>query len=88
MPRRGAGSAMNYLGRATTATAAANFLQAHFPLHSGRIVGMTGRVIMSAMGLIVALLSVTGVVIWARKRRARRTRKAESAAVAGALTRA
>jgi uncharacterized iron-regulated membrane protein len=47
------------------------FMQAQFPLHSGRILGVTGRVLISAMGLIVALLSVTGIVIWARKRAAR-----------------
>jgi uncharacterized iron-regulated membrane protein len=48
------------------------FLQAQFPLHSGRILGTLGRVLMSVLGLAVAMLSVTGVVIWARKRRARR----------------
>lgn len=47
------------------------FLQAQFPLHSGRIFGVPGRAIMSMLGLMVAMLSVTGVVIWARKRRAR-----------------
>ncbi|WP_288408446.1 PepSY-associated TM helix domain-containing protein [uncultured Herbaspirillum sp.] len=47
------------------------FLQAQFPLHSGRILGLTGRVLISLMGVLVAMLSVTGVVIWARKRRAR-----------------
>jgi len=48
------------------------FLQSMFPLHSGRIVGLPGRVLMSAMGVLVAMLSVTGVLIWARKRRSRR----------------
>jgi len=47
------------------------FLQAMFPLHSGRIIGVAGRVLMSVLGLAVAVLSVTGVLIWARKRRAR-----------------
>ncbi|KAB2964707.1 PepSY-associated TM helix domain-containing protein [Zoogloea sp.] len=47
------------------------FLQAMFPLHSGRIIGTPGRVLMTLCGLAVAMLSVTGVVIWARKRRAR-----------------
>lgn len=47
------------------------FLQAQFPLHSGHILGAPGRALVSALGLIVALLSVTGVIIWARKRRAR-----------------
>jgi len=47
------------------------FLQAQFPLHSGRILGFPGRVLVSVLGLLVALVSVTGVIIWARKRRAR-----------------
>jgi uncharacterized iron-regulated membrane protein len=46
-------------------------VQAQFPLHSGRIVGLPGRILISIMGLVVAALSVTGVVIWWRKRRAR-----------------
>jgi uncharacterized iron-regulated membrane protein len=48
------------------------FLQAQFPLHSGRIIGIPGRILMSFLGLMVAMLSVTGVVIWVRKRSARR----------------
>jgi uncharacterized iron-regulated membrane protein len=54
-----------------TGSAGDIFLQAQFPLHSGRILGLPGRVLISAMGLIVAMLSVTGIVIWAKKRRAR-----------------
>jgi len=52
-------------------TAADIFVQAQFPLHSGRILGLPGRILVSVMGLAVAALSVTGVVIWNRKRRAR-----------------
>ena len=52
-------------------TAGDLFLQMQFPVHSGRILGIPGRIIISAMGLGVAMLSVTGVVIWHRKRRAR-----------------
>lgn len=52
-------------------TAADIFVQAQFPLHSGRILGLPGRILISAMGLIVAMLSVTGVVIWWKKRKAR-----------------
>jgi uncharacterized iron-regulated membrane protein len=47
------------------------FMQAMFPLHSGRIIGVPGRVLMSLMGVVIATLSATGVLIWARKRRAR-----------------
>lgn len=52
-------------------TAADLFVQAQFPLHSGRILGLPGRILISAMGLIVAMLSVTGVYVWWRKRSAR-----------------
>lgn len=52
-------------------TAADIFVQAQFPLHSGRILGLPGRILISLMGLVVAMLSVTGVVVWLRKRRAR-----------------
>lgn len=47
------------------------FLQAQFPLHSGRILGLPGRILVSLLGLAVATLSVTGVIIWQRKRWAR-----------------
>ena len=52
-------------------TAADIFVQAQFPVHSGRILGLPGRILISLMGLVVAMLSVTGVVIWWRKRAAR-----------------
>lgn len=56
-------------------SAADLFVQAQFPLHSGRILGLPGRILISLMGVVVAVLSVTGVVIWARKRRARLARE-------------
>lgn len=52
-------------------TAADIFVQAQFPLHSGRILGLPGRIAISVMGLVVAMLSVTGAYIWWRKRRSR-----------------
>ncbi len=55
-------------------TAADIFVQLQLPLHSGRILGMPGRILMSLMGVMVAMLSVTGIVIWARKRRSRMRR--------------
>ncbi|HXZ08490.1 MAG TPA: PepSY-associated TM helix domain-containing protein [Paraburkholderia sp.] len=53
------------------------FLQAQFPLHSGRIIGIGGRILVSAVGIAVAVLSATGLMIWLKKLRARR----QSAAV-------
>ena len=49
-------------------TAADIFVQAQFPLHSGRILGLPGRILVSVMGLGTAILSITGVIIWWRKR--------------------
>jgi uncharacterized iron-regulated membrane protein len=54
-----------------TGSAGDVFMQAQFPLHSGRILGWPGRLIISLMGVLVAMLSVTGLVLWSRKRRAR-----------------
>jgi len=65
-----------------TGSAGDIFMQSMFPLHSGRIIGVAGRALMSVMGVAVAALCVTGVLIWARKRRAR----VRSAAVVSAGT--
>ncbi|HJV71655.1 PepSY-associated TM helix domain-containing protein, partial [Ideonella sp.] len=54
-----------------TGSAGDLFMQSMFPLHSGRIIGLPGRVLMSLLGVAIAGFSVTGVLIWARKRRAR-----------------
>jgi uncharacterized iron-regulated membrane protein len=54
-----------------TGSAGDIFLQAQFPIHSGRILGVPGRILISLLGVAIATLSVTGVAIWLRKRRAR-----------------
>ena len=64
-------------------TAADVFVQLQLPMHSGRILGLPGRILISLMGLVVAALSVTGVVIWWKKRRARVGRREKAAAVEG-----
>lgn len=48
------------------------FMQAMFPLHNGNIAGLPGRILIAISGVLVAVLSVTGVVIWEKKRRGRR----------------
>ena len=53
-------------------TAGDLIVQAQFPLHSGRILGVPGRVLISAMGLVVAMLSATGIYLWWKKRKARK----------------
>jgi uncharacterized iron-regulated membrane protein len=47
------------------------FLQAQFPIHSGTLAGLPGRMAICGAGLVVAMLSVTGVLLWWRKRRNR-----------------
>lgn len=61
-----------------TGSAGDLFMQSMFPLHSGRILGTPGRALMSLMGVAIAVLSATGVLIWARKRRARARHEAAS----------
>lgn len=39
------------------------------PLHSGRVAGLAGRILVCATGLATAMLSITGVLIWWRRRR-------------------
>ena len=47
------------------------FMQAQFPIHSGRILGLGGRVLVSLLGVAIAALSATGLLLWLRKRRAK-----------------
>ncbi|HEY4295942.1 MAG TPA: PepSY-associated TM helix domain-containing protein [Paraburkholderia sp.] len=53
-------------------TAGDIFMQVQFPLHSGRILGLGGRILISAVGVAVAVLSATGLLIWLKKLNARR----------------
>jgi uncharacterized iron-regulated membrane protein len=45
------------------------FLALQFPLHSGRLFGVPGRILISVLGVTIAMLSVTGVILWARRQR-------------------
>lgn len=54
-----------------TGSAGDLFMQSMFPLHSGRIIGLPGRVLMTLLGLAIAMFSATGVWLWWRKRAAR-----------------
>lgn len=62
-------------------TAGDIFMQAQFPLHSGRIAGLAGRIAISFTGLVVAILSATGFLIWLKKARARRKPAKQTSAV-------
>lgn len=52
------------------------FAQLQFPLHSGTIAGLTGRIVIAITGVCVAVLSITGIIIWWRKRGVRRRPRA------------
>jgi uncharacterized iron-regulated membrane protein len=67
-----------------TGTAGDLMLQSMFPLHSGQILGLPGRIFVAITGLAVSALSATGVVIWARKRRGRRALARRVAGIAAA----
>ena len=54
--------------------------RAQLPIHAGRIGGLATRVLTSLLGLLIAALAVTGVLIWHRKRRARGVRRTREAA--------
>lgn len=53
-------------------TAADAFMAWQFPLHNGEAFGPAGRWAVFATGLAPAVLYATGLVLWVRKRRARR----------------
>jgi uncharacterized iron-regulated membrane protein len=53
------------------ANGANTFTEWLIALHMGRVWGLPYRIAVSAIGLIVTLLCVTGVLIWMRKRQAR-----------------
>lgn len=54
------------------------FMQIQFPLHSGQIAGLPGRIVVAVAGAATAMLSVTGVIIWLRKQQARRIARARA----------
>ena len=54
-------------------TTADKVLAWQFPLHTGQILGLPGRITISVAGLVAALLSFTGVYIWWKKRKPRTT---------------
>jgi uncharacterized iron-regulated membrane protein len=58
-----------FLGERVPGTGKAGdiFLQLQFPLHSGRIAGIPGRILVSLLGWGVAGLSITGIIIWLRR---------------------
>ncbi|MCH8686562.1 PepSY-associated TM helix domain-containing protein [Pedomonas mirosovicensis] len=64
---------------ATGGTAGDIFMRMQLALHSGTIAGLPTKILAAAAGVLTATLSVTGVILWARKRRARRIRALRAA---------
>jgi uncharacterized iron-regulated membrane protein len=55
-----------------TMSAGDTFLRWQFPLHNGEAFSLPGRLVILLSGLSIPLLYVTGLLIWLRKRQARR----------------
>lgn len=56
-------------------TAGDRFLIWQYPLHTGRILGWPGRVLVGVSGLVVAVLCVTGLLLWNARRKGRNKRR-------------
>lgn len=52
------------------------FYRLQLPIHGGRIIGLMGQVLIALLGIVIAMLSATGIYIWWRKLLARRNAKA------------
>ncbi|MDD2720846.1 MAG: PepSY-associated TM helix domain-containing protein [Gallionella sp.] len=52
-------------------TAADTFLAWMLPLHSGRVFGLIGQIIILLSGIVITIICVTGYLIYARKAKAR-----------------
>lgn len=59
---------------ASSGTAGDQFLAWQYPLHSGKAFGWPGRIVIFLSGIVVTVFSVTGILIWWRKRKARLAR--------------
>ncbi|WP_076071046.1 PepSY-associated TM helix domain-containing protein [Sphingomonas montana] len=78
----GVGQAWVYVDRATAAVVSVQTAtggsagdvveRVQLPIHAGRVGGVATRVLAVLLGLAVAMLSATGVMVWWYKRRARR----------------
>lgn len=67
----GVGGVMTAAVPAGAGSAGDVFMRVQLPIHAGRIGGLATRWLAFVLGLATAMLAVTGVMIWLRKRRAR-----------------
>jgi uncharacterized iron-regulated membrane protein len=65
--------AMNIYGRLHDATFADKLLRMNYDIHTGGILGLSGKIFMFLMSLIIASLPITGVVIWINKKKKNKT---------------
>lgn len=63
---------------ATSGTAGDVIRRAQLPIHAGRIGGLPTRILACLLGLAIAGLALTGVLVWNRKRRARGVSRSRS----------
>jgi len=60
-------------------TSGDTFLAWLFPLHSGRVFGVVGQIIILLSGIIITIICVTGFLIYAKKAKARDAKKVQPA---------
>lgn len=60
-------------------TAADTFLAWQLPLHSGRVFGITGQIIILLSGIVITVICVTGFLIYAKKAKARELKAKQNA---------
>jgi len=63
-----------YAGRYSEASAADKLRRMNLEIHDGRIFGLFGKILVFIAALIGASLPVTGVIIWYRKKRKKKSR--------------
>ena len=68
-----------YAGRYTEASAADKLRRMNLEIHDGRILGLPGRIIVFIGSLVGASLPVTGFIIWFRKQRNKKRKRAANA---------
>jgi len=57
------------------------FYRLQLPIHGGRIIGVTGQILIALLGVAIAVLSITGIYVWWRKLQARRMGRARKVAM-------
>jgi uncharacterized iron-regulated membrane protein len=63
----------------STETPGDTFMAWLFPLHSGRIFGVIGQIIILLSGIVITVICVTGFLIYAKKAKARDAKKTQTA---------